>query len=638
MDIGWEFPRNSNGSAQGFQDGAIDTFAGRRLSALVREVIQNSLDAHDLGEKPVTVEFSLNKISAQEFSDVRTIEKHVDRCREISEYQNTESITNIHKNALKLVRSTDDVNLLCISDSNTSGLTGPIDHKKPWGPWFALTKGTGLTQKINSSSLGSFGHGSKAPFAMSKIRTVFYLSNTVNEQDEEELRFQGKSILQTHLHPVHNETTQGVGFFGDKENMEPLLNNDIPNWARQIREQHSHTKGTTIIIPYTSFNEGLFPETKITVIANFFYAIKLGKLKVIVNNEIIDQSNVADVFAWCESKLETEQDEIDIDHVKACFASIRSILEPTFKGSTVIPDFGQIDWYIRLSDEITYKAVAIARQSGMLITKRPPKLERFPGLKPFDMFVFVNEGNGSTTLKRLENPAHDNFEFDRITDANDAKEIKRRYDSMQQAIRNELSRVSIDSSDKVKLTELSKILFDLGTSDDKDANTERGESMYISSGTTPKQKPPLLPGEKDKKNSSAKGVSNGIDDGDGGGKRKTGNIPGDGDRDVKVDTQEPDKNSTKSIVRANNLRIKRLSKESSNALISFTSDFAGEFIFQLKVVGESESSKVSLIHESKSVDGQKVTLTSPGRQVLEVQLADKNEFNFTMEGWLNEIS
>ena len=46
MSIGWQL-HNGGGSAQGFSDGAIDTFAGKRLSSLVREVIQNSLDAVD---------------------------------------------------------------------------------------------------------------------------------------------------------------------------------------------------------------------------------------------------------------------------------------------------------------------------------------------------------------------------------------------------------------------------------------------------------------------------------------------------------------------------------------------------------------------------------------------------------------
>ena len=68
--------------------------------------------------------------------------------------------------------------------------------------------------KPGEGSLGSFGHGSKAPFAMGSLRTLYYLTNTINPNKENEIRFQGKSILQSHKHPVTSETTQGTGFFG----------------------------------------------------------------------------------------------------------------------------------------------------------------------------------------------------------------------------------------------------------------------------------------------------------------------------------------------------------------------------------------------------------------------------------------
>ena len=48
-EIGWEFPSNGGGEAGGHNVGAVDTFAGQRLSSLVREVIQNSLDAKPQG-------------------------------------------------------------------------------------------------------------------------------------------------------------------------------------------------------------------------------------------------------------------------------------------------------------------------------------------------------------------------------------------------------------------------------------------------------------------------------------------------------------------------------------------------------------------------------------------------------------
>ena len=55
--IGWNFPPNNDGIAAGANDGAIDAFAGKRLSSVVREVIQNSLDAKKYGDQPVNIHF-----------------------------------------------------------------------------------------------------------------------------------------------------------------------------------------------------------------------------------------------------------------------------------------------------------------------------------------------------------------------------------------------------------------------------------------------------------------------------------------------------------------------------------------------------------------------------------------------------
>lgn len=640
MEIGWQFPLNSHGSAQGFQDGAIDTFAGRRLSAVVREVIQNSLDAHDGDDNPVVVEFSFKKIKSDQLNDLNGLNRHIQRCKEISIQQKTESITQFHSHASNLISNSKFVPVLAISDSNTTGLTGPIDDDKPWGAWVALTKGTGLTQKNDPSSLGSFGHGSKAPFAMSSIRTIYYLSKTTNESSEEEIRFQGKSILQTHIHPDENQTTQGTGFYGEKSKLAPLLNDSIPDWARKIREEHSSDKGTTIIIPHARFDASQFPETKITVIANFFYAIRLGRLEVIVDGEKIDQGNVEEVFRWCNEMFESEQDDIDVDHIRSCFDSIKTVLSPSHEGQSEIPGFGRIDWYIRTSDEINYRAVAISRQSGMLITKNAPQLLRFPGTKPFDMFIFVNEGEGSAALKRLENPAHDNFEFDRVKDSDDYSSINKKYNAFKNKIREILkSRVAVDSADEVQLSELSKLLFDLGSAEDKSANTERGSSMYISTGAPPKPAIRGLGNTNDDNSQTVNGKSEGSKPGNRGGKKQSGNNLGEGERNVKVAGGEDDvDSSTKSRSQVQNLRVIRNRSNPNKASINFTATKTGQFSFALTVAGETESGKVTLVHENKSVDGLRLDIESPGRKLLEVEVKNPQDLNFAMEGWLDEIS
>ena len=156
----WEFPDNRGGLAAGFNDSSIDTFKGQRISALVRETIQNSLDAKLRENLPVTVQFSLSEIDANEVPEILSLEKHLEKAKATAEKQELKQAVNFYDSALVFLKSK-KIKILEIHDYNTTGLTGPISG--PTGPWFALTKGAGLTQKNSGASLGSFGHGSVIP-------------------------------------------------------------------------------------------------------------------------------------------------------------------------------------------------------------------------------------------------------------------------------------------------------------------------------------------------------------------------------------------------------------------------------------------------------------------------------------------
>ena len=51
----WIFPSNNGGEVDGFNNASIDTFNGTKLFSVVRETIQNSMDARLDKDKPVRV-------------------------------------------------------------------------------------------------------------------------------------------------------------------------------------------------------------------------------------------------------------------------------------------------------------------------------------------------------------------------------------------------------------------------------------------------------------------------------------------------------------------------------------------------------------------------------------------------------
>ena len=170
----WYFPDSGGGLAAGFNDSGIDTFKGHRLSSLVREIVQNSLDAGLMKTEPVTVAFNIISLDKREVTEVSELEEHLNQAKATAQMQNLAPAVDFYDRAIKLINNQNKINFLCIHDSNTTGLTGPLTG--PNGAWFALTKGAGLSQKTSASSLGSFGHGSKAPFANSNVRALFYLN------------------------------------------------------------------------------------------------------------------------------------------------------------------------------------------------------------------------------------------------------------------------------------------------------------------------------------------------------------------------------------------------------------------------------------------------------------------------------
>ena len=85
--ISWNFPPNNDGTTSGFNDGAIDTFAGNRLSSVVREIIQNSLDAKKNSDEPVRLCFKLDEVNKADFDGFHGIEPHIKKSREMAKDQ-----------------------------------------------------------------------------------------------------------------------------------------------------------------------------------------------------------------------------------------------------------------------------------------------------------------------------------------------------------------------------------------------------------------------------------------------------------------------------------------------------------------------------------------------------------------------
>jgi hypothetical protein len=631
----WYFPNNGGGLAAGFNDSGIDTFKGHRLSSLVREIVQNSLDAGLMKTEPVTVAFNIVSLDKKDVPEVSQLEEHLVLAKATAKKQNLDPAVDFYDRAIGLIKDEAKINFLCIHDSNTTGLTGPIAG--PNGAWFALTKGAGLSQKTSASSLGSFGHGSKAPFANSNVRSLFYLTK-IEQNNKKEFRFQGKSILQSYSRSEY-EMTQGTGFYGIQEGCRPLDSADIPQWAIDIREKFSNATGTSIYVPHTIFELSSYPSIVITAIANFFYAIRKGSLIVkIGENEELNSQNIEEKYHYYKDRLDQEFNEVDKDYLIECFQAIETVVNSTHKGEQQIPNFGRIDWYIRMNEEVETRSVAIARENGMLITRAAPSLQRFPNLKHFDLFVCVT-GEGSETLKTIENPEHNNFAFDRIDNLQKRKSAKKKYDAFAKAVRELLSRFAeYSSSDRVTVDELQDLFSEISENPDEGKGAlERGPQIQIANGNysfkpkpTPSDKP--KPGDGPPDELGGRGARGGEKKQ----KRKGGGIPDPkGGKPIIGPSAPTHGGLPKNFLKLENLRMRATGK--NQAYVYFDSPLTGLASIRFKKSGEIGSEPISLIVNDKPATAVDVELVSGQREYVLVTFADKT-VDFAIEAEAHEIN
>ena len=430
--------------------------------------------------------------------------------------------------------------------------------------------------------------------------------------------------------------TQAIGFYGHVKELTPLIDDEVPNWAHEFRSQVTDDTGTSIYIPYTFYDEGLYPETKITVIANFFYAIQTGALEVTIDGEKITAENVIQQYWHCVEILEHEQDDIDVSHIQDCFKSIRTIIEADFTGVQRLAKFGDIKWYLRIGDELD-KRIGISRSSGMLITRKAPMLEVFRNVKTFEMFVCVIDQEGSELLKRLENPTHDNFEFDRITDQVERTAITKKYKQFQQTVRDVLNKhAAFEADEEESVTGLSNLFGEVSeVGHGKSEHFERGSRLLIRDGTTIK-KPGS--GKDNAKTSGGDGTTfgSGMQGGSGtkaspGGNKEdpTGAKPIAGNG---VDGKAASGTSHK----ARNLRVNHARSKTNTATLFFDSPVTGKCHVTVAMVGEHGEIPVEFITDRRTVKAIEVELTKGQRCKLDV---DFNETvrNHTLEASIIEM-
>lgn len=276
-DCKWHFGKETG--REQLSDPMSDHFKDDLYTSLVRESIQNSMDAADGNSEPVRVEFQYRTLNSRDFPNFFKLREHIRGC--IDYYGN--DAKKVYSPMLGNFPLNDGIQrtvpYLRIADYNTKGMTyNPGDTKSTF---YAFVRAIGVTVKDESSSKGgSFGYGKAAYYKMSPFSTVFISTMDNNMRH----CFEGASVLSTHL--LDGELLTSVGYY-DNNSGKPVTNEEaIPTPFRR------NEPGSIVDIIGIKKESDSVDNLLMEVIRNFWLAIYEGALVVSVEDVELNKDNL----------------------------------------------------------------------------------------------------------------------------------------------------------------------------------------------------------------------------------------------------------------------------------------------------------------------------------------------------------
>lgn len=184
------------------------------LDVLVREVLQNSKDAALSADKKVEVTFRIITLTGMDFHDFREALKwdhlrpHLDASKNGKQKFNT-----LLRDGLEQLDGKDELLLLVIEDTGTTGLTGP---ERDDGHFAALCRNNLDSNKEGGGAGGAggaFGLGKAVLWRASRLSTVLFCSN-LSKPEEGKAAYRVLGRCELAWHKTAAEDYAGPGWFG----------------------------------------------------------------------------------------------------------------------------------------------------------------------------------------------------------------------------------------------------------------------------------------------------------------------------------------------------------------------------------------------------------------------------------------
>lgn len=466
------FLTNEAGEKEGLGDAGIETFRDAPYASCAREAGQNSRDAAIGSQtKPVKMSFNVLKLDPSSFPSYDLLRDTISACGAEAEQDREKEFFS---NASKVIGAS-SIPVLEIADHNTTGLVGPPD--KDGTPFHSLVKASGVTAKDTADSGGSFGIGKNASFAVSDLQTVFY-ATSYKAGDAEAFAAQGKVKLVSHTAPDGTKH-RATGYWGDPDGFravtDPAL---VPSWMKRTET------GTSIFCMGFRAAEDWAERMTYSLVSNFFCAVHREEMVFEVDDGRINinRNTLESLFSSQDiiDAAERTGHQADLTFAGQLYRCLVS--DNAEESVLTIPKLGQIRVRVLIEEGMPCRVGFI--RNGMLITDNlrhfGHRLKQFRGSRDFVVVVEPADLEAGVLLKKLENPAHDDFSAERLPDAAKRADAWTAMKQLGKELREIIkAKTGVKHEGSVVLDELGRFFSETGKTDKpNDPNAEHDPERY----------------------------------------------------------------------------------------------------------------------------------------------------------------
>lgn len=407
------------GSSGGFTPAGIAAFDNLRPAAVVRELIQNGLDAaRNAGVRPAVVNFRLTRTSRNSIPGMQSystvFHKAVDRQRNMMGGPLAGQAELIVERIRKALEKP-EMDVLMVLD-NGIGLNEQRMNA-------LLSDGVSVKE---GNATGTYGNGHSTAIPVSDLRYVLY--GGISERGKRIAS--GHAVLASHIEEGDPHLRGGDGFYirdfraGHQTLYDYPRNGELPEIITEVLDdiQADSGQGTAVII--SAFNNFLEDETLWEMVshaasANFFVAIEDGDLEVAVEDlrpgsdvarSVVDRNTLWEVLRTHQDKRRTRA----FLNGRRAFESHK--VYTTGVRHVVSTSAGKIG--ITLKEDVGGVTRVDLFRNGMWITDRIPGFhQKFTDRVPFQAVLSLNAEQDEELydfIRIAEGPLHDAIAVKRL--------------------------------------------------------------------------------------------------------------------------------------------------------------------------------------------------------------------------------